>query len=413
MSTVISNTQCRSCGSAKITPVLDLGLQPLANSLLKSSADIPAEKKYPLRLAVCESCWLMQITDLLPPVDLFGEYLYLSSYSPALLQHAREASLRYIDEFSLGKDSLVVEIASNDGYLLKNFREAGIPHLGVEPAANIAKIASEQGITTVNEFFDTKLATKVANEQRHADLILGNNVFAHAPNTNDFVAGIKTLLQSNGTAILEFPYGVDMLDHTEFDTIYHEHVFYFTLTALEPLFERHGLRIRHVERLAIHGGSLRIFVGHADACRAHDTVVEMRETENARGVTSLAFYSEFQRNVEEIKSSLCSLLGRLKQDGHRIAAYGASAKGSTLLNYFGLDETTLDFVVDRSAHKQGLLTPGSHIPILATEHLLAKFPAYTVLLTWNFAEEILSQQSAYLEKGGHFIVPVPSVRIVP
>ncbi|MEI2725296.1 MAG: class I SAM-dependent methyltransferase [Verrucomicrobiota bacterium] len=257
--------KCRSCGRTAAAPILDLGQQPLANNLLTPADLAKPEPKFPLRLAVCQSCWLLQITDLVPPVELFSEYLYFSSFSDLMLRHAREACAGYLKEFGLNAHSLVVEVASNDGYLLQNFMAAKVPCLGIEPAANIAKVAREKGIETLVEFFGQRIATDLAAKNRQADLILGNNVFAHAPDTNDFVAGLKTLLQPKGRIVLEFPYGADFIEHTEFDTIYHEHVFYFTLTALQPLFERHGLTLFRVQRLPLHGGSLRLFAGHTGA----------------------------------------------------------------------------------------------------------------------------------------------------
>lgn len=404
-----SDFHCRSCGSRTGSLLLDLGLQPLANNLLRPEDLDKPEPKFPLRLAVCRECWLLQITDLVPPVTLFSEYLYFSSFSDALLRHAREAATRYQREFQLGPASFVVEIASNDGYLLKNFVEAGVPCLGIEPAANIAKVARDKGIETLEEFFGAPVAERLAAASRQADLVLGNNVFAHAPNTNDFVSGLKKLLKPNGRVILEFPYAVDLMDHTEFDTIYHEHVFYFTLTALQPLFARHGLEIFRVERLPIHGGSLRLFAGHTRAHPVEPSVAKLADEETQRGLRSLAGYQGFAQQVLDIRDSLCRLLQEYKASGKRLAAYGASAKGSTLLNYFGVGRETLDFVVDRSTYKQGLLTPGTHIPILPPEELLSRKPDYTLLLTWNFAAEILNQQKAYREAGGKFIIPIPKV----
>lgn len=405
------NLQCRSCGSTNAELILDLGLQPLANNLLAPADLAKPEPKFPLRLAVCKSCWMLQITDLVPPVDLFSEYLYFSSFSDLMLRHSREACEGYLREFGLNSRSLVVEVASNDGYLLQNFVKANVPCLGIEPAANIAKVAREKRIETLVEFFGKQLAAELASKNRQADLILGNNVFAHAPDTNDFVAGLKTLLKPSGRIALEFPYGADFIEHTEFDTIYHEHVFYFTLTALQPLFERHGLTIFRVQRLPIHGGSLRLFAGHNGDHAVEQSVTNLLAEETGKGVNSLAYYEGFGNQVRAIKDELITLLAKLKQDGKRIAAYGASAKGSTLLNYYGVGADTLDFVADRSTYKQGRLTPGTHIPIVPPEELLKRKPDYTLLLTWNFADEILAQQKAYRDAGGKFIVPIPKVKV--
>jgi SAM-dependent methyltransferase len=329
-----------------------------------------------------------------------------------LVRHFREAAERYIREFSLNAHSHVVEIASNDGYLLQNFIKANIPCLGIEPAANIAKVAREKGIETIVEFFSNDLATKLAASGKKADLILGNNVFAHAPNTNDFVSGLKTLLQPKGRIVLEFPYAIDFIEHTEFDTIYHEHVFYFTVIALQPLFARHGLEIFRVERLPIHGGSLRLFASHTGAHPIEDSVRNLLAEEKRKGADSLRYYEGFAKQVLEIKRALLDLLNKLRKDGKRVAAYGASAKGSTLLNFYGVGKDHLEFIADRSTYKQGRLTPGTHMPILAAEALLEKRPDYTLLLTWNFADEIMAQQKAYREKGGKFIIPIPQVKVV-
>jgi len=404
--------KCRSCGSTDAALILDLGRQPLANNLLTPADLEKSEPKFPLRLAVCKSCWLLQITDLVPPVKLFSEYLYFSSFSDLMLRHAREAAGTFIAEFGLNPHSLVVEIASNDGYLLQHFITANIPCLGIEPAANIAKVARAKGIETLEEFFGRGIATKLAGENRPADLILGNNVFAHAPDTNDFVAGLKALLKPAGRIVLEFPYGVEFIEHNEFDTIYHEHVFYFTLTALQPLFARHGLAIFRVERLPIHGGSLRLFAGHTDAHAVEASVTNLLADEKQKGVDSLACYEGFASQVYHIKRELVELLAKLKREGKRVAAYGAAAKGSTLLNFFGVGANDLEFIVDRSTYKQGRLTPGTHLPILPPEELLKRQPEYTLLLTWNFANEILAQQQAYRDAGGRFIIPIPQLKIV-
>ena len=404
--------ECRSCEGKEGKLVLDLGIQPLANNLLRPGDLTRPEPKFPLRLAVCRSCWLLQILDLVPPVDLFSEYLYFSSFSDLMLRHARETAERYIKEFALAKSSLVVEIASNDGYFLKNFTAAGIPSLGIEPAKNIAKVAQEAGIETLVDFFGEELAKRLAADGRQADLILGNNVFAHAPRTNDFVAGLRALLKPRGRIVLEFPYAIDFIEKNEFDTIYHEHVFYFSLTALQPLFARHGLSTYHVERIPIHGGSLRLFACHQEALPHEGSVFKLLEEEKGKGVPSLACYETFADRVSELRANLRDLIEKLKHEGRSVAAYGASAKGSTLLNYFGLGRESLDFVADRSTYKQGLLTPGTHIPIVPPERLAEVRPDYTLLLTWNFADEILEQQKEYRAKGGKFIIPIPKVSVV-
>jgi SAM-dependent methyltransferase len=404
--------ECRSCAGSKGKLILDLGLQPLANNLLKPEDLEKPEPKFPLRLAICESCWLLQILDLVPPVQLFSEYLYFSSFSDLMVSHSREAAERYVQEFSLGSDSLVVEVASNDGYFLTNFQQCGIPCLGIEPAANIATVAQTKGIETIVDFFTADLARRLVLDGRKADLILGNNVFAHAPQVNDFVAALARLLKAKGRIILEFPYAADFIEHTEFDTIYHEHVFYFSLLALLPLFQRHSLDIFHVERLPIHGGSLRLFVGHRDAHPVQSSVAELLAEERQKGMNSLGYYHDFAQRVQDLKRTLVGLLHKLRSEKKSVAAYGASAKGSTLLNFFEIGSETLDFIADRSSYKQGRLTPGKHIPIVSPEKLLESNPDYTLLLTWNFAQEILEQQNKYRQRGGKFIIPIPEVKVV-
>lgn len=406
------NFRCLSCGHAHGEPVLDLGTQPLANNLLLPADLAKPEPRFPLRLAVCENCRLLQITDLVPPVTLFSEYLYFSSFSDALLRHARAAAERHVQEFSLGAHSRVIEIASNDGYLLKNFTRLGVPCLGIEPAANIAKVARENGIETIVEFFGEKLAARLVAENRQADLILGNNVFAHAPDTNGFTAGLARLLRRGGRIVLEFPSGADLIGRAEFDTIYHEHVFYFTLTALQPLFARHGLEIFRTEHLDIHGGSLRIFAGHAGDHPRENSVGEFLESEKKLGVSTPGYYRAFAGKVERLRTDLLALLADLRAQGKSIAAYGASAKGSTLLNFLQPPAGTLDFIADRSTYKHGRLSPGLHLPIVPAETLRERQPDFTLLLTWNFAAEILGQQKEYRARGGRFIVPIPQVTIV-
>lgn len=405
---------CSSCGSTRLEKVIDLGLQPLANNLLRPE-DVSRpepEPRFPLDVSVCTQCWLMQITHIVPPVTLFSEYVYFSSFSDHMLRHAREASLRYIDERKLGAQSLVIEVASNDGYLLKNFVQAGVPCLGFEPAANIAAVAREQGVETRCEFFGRQSAASVKAERGAADLILGNNVFAHAPDTNDFVAGLATLLKPDGWIALEFPYGMDMIEKVEFDTIYHEHVFYFTLLPLIPLFERHGLGIFHVERIAIHGGSLRIFAAHHGAEQVRESLVERSVDEVYYGLNGMPYYQRFSARAAKVRHDLITFLEEQKAAGKRVAAYGASAKGSTLLNYVGEAASGLEFMADRSTYKQGLLSPGLHIPIVPAESLAEKQPDYVLLLAWNFADEIMKQQTAYAEKGGRFVIPLPELRVV-
>ncbi|MDP7050962.1 MAG: class I SAM-dependent methyltransferase [Verrucomicrobiota bacterium] len=406
----LENFACRSCGGGAGELVLDLGEQPLANNLPCADDLGQPEPRFPLRLAVCTECWLLQITDLVPPVDLFSEYIYFSSYSDAWVNHAAESARRYLHEFSLGAEDWVMEIASNDGYLLRHFAAADVPHLGIEPAENVAAVAREMGVETRVDFFTADLARELAAERR-ADLVLGCNVFAHVPDPNDFVAGVKELLLPEGRAILEFPHAMEMIVQGEFDTIYHEHVCYFTLTALEPLFARHGLRITRVEELPLHGGSLRIFVRH-EGCEEDATVATLRDREAGVRVASADFYRGFAARAGRTREVLCEQVAALRTEGRSVAAYGAAAKGTVLLNYCGLNTEQIDFVVDRSPHKQGRLMPGVHVPVIAPDELATRRPDVALLLAWNFADEILAQQSAYRDAGGKFLIPIPKVRLI-
>ena len=402
---------CRSCGSTHSLPVIDLGLQPLANNLLRPEDLGKPEPRFPLAVFVCSDCWLMQITDTVPPVDLFSDYIYFSSFSDAMLRHAKAAVQKHIAEKKLGKESFVIEIASNDGYLLKNFVDAGVPCLGFEPAVNIAEVARNNGVETHCEFFGQNTASALRDQKGRADLILGNNVFAHAPDTNDFVAGVAELLKPDGWVVFEFPYGVEMIEKVEFDTIYHEHVYFFTLTPLVSLFARHGMEVFHVERLPIHGGSLRLYACKKGAEPIRATVTETLDAEARLGVTGAAYYERFSEQAAKVKADMITFLAEQKAAGKRVAAYGASAKGSTLLNYIGEAAGSLEFIADRSTYKQGRLSPGLHIPILPAEELAARAPDYAVLLVWNFAEEVMAQQQDFRAKGGRFVIPLPKLTV--
>jgi SAM-dependent methyltransferase len=404
---------CRSCGGDELRLVLSLGVTPLANAL-PPDPSAPPEATYPLDLVFCGVCALVQITETVPPEQLFRDYVYFSSFSDTMLAHSSDLVARLVTESRLGPHSLAVEVASNDGYLLQYYKQRNIPVLGIEPAENVAKVAREErGIDTISEFFGLSLAKRLAAQGKRADVLHANNVLAHVADLNGFVAGIRELLADDGVAVLEFPYVGDMVDRCEFDTIYHEHLCYFSMGAVTHLADRHGLKIVDVERLDIHGGSLLLKLARRESSHGVDPrVAALRTEEIARGMMSFDFYRDFGERVAGLKQELCGLLARLKREGRRIAAYGAAAKGSTLLNTFGIGPDTLEFVADRSTHKQGRYMPGMRIPIVPPTRLVESMPDFTLLLTWNFAEEILEQQAEYRRRGGKFIVPLPTVRVM-
>jgi hypothetical protein len=406
-------TVCRSCGGGGLELVLDLGATPLANALLPAEGSAAPPAEYPLSLRRCPACTLVQLGEIVAPERLFSDYVYFSSFSDTMLRHAQAMASDLIAEERLGGGSLVVELASNDGYLLQYFKERGVPVLGIEPAQNIAAVAErERGIPTIARFFGRELAAELAAEGRRADVIIGNNVLAHVPALTGFVRGAAIALKPTGLAIFEVPYLGEMLDKVEFDTIYHEHQCYFSATALSSLFASQGLPIYDLQPVAIHGGSVRVFAAPVGARRPTERLQAMLREEQEWGVGTPEPYVEFAGRVRDVRRGLLDLLARLKSAGRSIAAYGASAKGVTLLSYCGVGPEMLDFVVDRSTVKQGKRYPVGGLPILAASALLERRPDYALLLSWNFAAEILGQQRAFREAGGRFIVPVPEPRVV-
>jgi SAM-dependent methyltransferase len=392
--------------------VLDLGRVPLANALLTAQQLHEPEDRFPLELYFCPQCALVQIGETVPPERLFRDYAYASSFSDTMIEHARTLVGTLVERRSLGPGSLVIEVASNDGYLLQFYKQRGIPVLGIEPAANIAELAIKtKGIPTLIEFFDEELARRLAADGQLANVIHAHNVFAHVPDPNRFVGGVKQVLKPDGIAVVEAPYVRDLIAKLEFDTIYHEHFSYYSLSAVEALCRRHGLMVCDVELVPIHGGSLRLFFAHAGSS-ASAAVGELLAQEKSEGLLGFDYYRDFGERVARLKEQLMALLRRLRGEGRRIAAYGASAKGSTLMNAFGIDRGLVEFVVDRSSLKQGRFTPGNHLPILPPQALLERRSDYVLLLTWNFAAEILAQQAEFRRGGGKFIVPVPEVVVV-
>ena len=405
--------RCRFCETPLRQTLVDLGMSPLCESYVGADQLNQMEPFYPLRVYVCERCYLAQLEEYVSPEAIFTEYAYFSSYADSWLRHAKSYTDIMVERFGIGPASLVIELASNDGYLLQYFVEKGVPVLGIEPARNVAKVAIEKGIPTLIEFFGEKMAERLASEGKTGDLILGNNVLAQVPALNDFVRGMKVLLKPRGIITLEFPHLVRLMEKNQFDTIYHEHFSYFSFLAAEKIFATHGLTLFDVDELPTHGGSLRIYARHAEDTTHAVTsrVKELRTQEEAAGLTQMRTYDAFSEKVKETKRKLLEFLIKVKREGKTVCGYGAPGKGNTLLNYCGIRTDFLDYTVDRNPYKQGKFTPGTHIPILSPDRIRETRPDYLFILPWNFKDEIIGQMSYIRDWGGRFIVPIPEVRV--
>jgi SAM-dependent methyltransferase len=405
---------CRFCGTRLRHTFVDLGMSPLCQTHIAPEQLNHMEPFYPLHAYVCHECFLVQLDEYVAPGDIFTEYAYFSSYSDSWVEHARRYADAMTKRLGLGPQSRVVEIASNDGYLLQHFVRLGVPVLGVEPAANVAQVAREKGIPTTVRFFGRSSAREIAAENGQADLLLGNNVLAHVPGLNDFVAGMKVLLKPGGVITMEFPHLYRLMRGNQFDTIYHEHFSYFSFFTVEKVFAAHGLTLFDVEEIETHGGSLRIFARHADneALPIAPAVAALRQRELSEGFARLETYAAFAEQVRETKRAILEFLIGAKRAGKTVVGYGAPGKGNTLLNYCGIRQDFLDYTVDRSPYKQGKFTPGTRIPILSPERIRETRPDYVFILPWNLTDEIVGQMGYVREWGGKFVVPIPRVRVL-
>jgi SAM-dependent methyltransferase len=403
------------CGSSLHHTLVDLGLSPPANTYLRVDQLNQMEPFYPLRVYVCANCFLCQLEEFQSPEQIFSDYAYFSSYSDSWLDHARAYAGMAIERFGLNRQSLVVEIASNDGYLLQYFAAGDIPVLGIEPAANVAAAAIRKGIPTLVKFFGEPTACQLIAKGTRADLLIGNNVLAHVPKLNDFVRGLKILLKPQGVITLEFPHLLRLIEENQFDTIYHEHFSYFSLFTVEQLLTKHRLALFDVEELPTHGGSLRVYARHAvgNSPPISSRVAKLVNREKAAGLTRLGSYLSFGRNVEETKCGLLEFLIRAKRAGQSVVGYGAPAKGNTLLNYCGVRSDFIQYTVDRSPHKQGRFLPGSHIPIYHPDQIKETKPDYLLIFPWNLKEEIMDQMAYIRAWGGQFVLPIPKVEVLP
>ena len=410
----MSNHQvCRFCGSILRYTFVDLGMSPLANSYLKPAQLNQMEPFYPLHVYVCEHCLLVQLEEFESPDHIFSDYSYFSSYSDSWLQHAKAYTDMVVTRFGFDKQCQVIEIASNDGYLLQYFVEKEIPVLGIEPATNVAKVATQKGIPTVVKFFGRETASELTAKGIKADLLLGNNVLAHVPDLNDFVGGMKILLKPEGIITMEFPHLMRLMEENQFDTIYHEHFSYFSFITVEKVFAKHGLSLFDVEEIPTHGGSIRIYACHVEdsSKSVSQRILDLKAKEEAAGFTCLEHYLSFAEKVKETKRNLLAFLTEAKREGKSIVGYGAAAKGNTLLNYCGIRSDFIDYTVDRSPHKQDHFLPGTHLPIHHPDEIKRTKPDYLLILPWNIKDEIMEQMAYIREWGGRFIVPIPEVKV--
>ncbi|QDY70704.1 class I SAM-dependent methyltransferase (plasmid) [Qingshengfaniella alkalisoli] len=409
----LESASCRLCGTTLRHTMVDLGMSPPCESFLPPHLVDAAETYFPLRVMICDCCWLAQLREYVNPQEIFTEYAYFSSYSTSWVDHAQRYAMMISERLNLSGEHLVVELASNDGYLLQHFSPLGVPVLGVEPAANVAAVAEERGVPTLVEFFGANLAHRLVAEGRAADLVIGNNVLAQVPDLNDFVAGVSILLKPEGVVTLEFPHIARLMSENQFDTIYHEHYSYFSLLTIETLAARHGMRVIDVEELPTHGGSLRVYLAHDDSqWKTSVAVTELRNRERAEGLDNISTYLAFDQRARQTKRKLLSFLIKAKDEGKTICGYGAPGKGNTLLNYCGIGRDFLDFTVDRNPYKHGRCTPGMRIPIRPVAAIEAVKPDYILILPWNLREEIIAQLEDAAEWGTKFVVPIPSVEII-
>ena len=404
---------CRFCSSNLNKIFVDLGKSPLANSYLKEN-DFDKEKIYPLCTFLCKNCFLVQLEELETPENIFSEYAYFSSFSTSWLKHAKNYVDMIIPRLLLDENSLVIEIASNDGYLLQNFTDKNIDVMGIEPAQNVAKVAIEKNIPTITKFFNSQLSRDLVNNGKTADLIIGNNVFAHVPCLNDFIDGLKILLNPNGVFTLEFPHLLQLMQHNQFDTIYHEHFSYFSLLTVQKIFDNHNLKIFDVDEISTHGGSLRLYVTHKDNNQIiiSKNILSILEKEKNFGLDKISTYDKFSKHIYKINFDLQNFIKTVKNESKSIICYGAPAKGNTLLNYCNISSDQIDYTVDKNPHKQNLFLPGTHIPIYSPEKIKETKPDYVLILPWNLKDEIMDEIDYIREWGGKFVVPIPEVKIL-